>query len=129
MLMTGHLYFIGIAGHAMRGLALAARDNGYEVTGLDPSAIPPGSDWLDEHKFKWSKEFSPEQLDGVTAVIITGAHVAPDSPVIQEAQRRGIPVRSYAEFFGQLTKFETVVAVAGTHGKTTTTALIAWLLD
>lgn len=127
--MTGHLYFIGIAGHAMRGLALAARDNGFDVTGLDPSAVPPGSDWLDEHDFVWSRDFDPAQLDGVTTIIITGAHVAPDSPVILEARRRDIPVQSYAQFFGQLTKFETVIAVAGTHGKTTTTALIAWLLE
>ncbi|GAC1370999.1 MAG: UDP-N-acetylmuramate:L-alanyl-gamma-D-glutamyl-meso-diaminopimelate ligase [Candidatus Saccharimonadales bacterium] len=127
--MGGHLYFVGIAGHAMRGLALAARDNGYEVTGLDPSAVPPGSDWLDQQGFTWAKEYRSEQLDGVTDIIITGAHVTPDSPVIQDARRRDIPVQSYAEFFGQLTKFADVIAVAGTHGKTTTTALIAWLLE
>ncbi len=127
--MSGHLYFVGIAGHAMRGLALAARDNGYQVTGLDPGAIPPGSTWLDEHKFVWWTHFDPVQLDGVTAVIITGAHVTPDSPVITEARRRGLPVQSYAEFFGHLTEHAQVIAVAGTHGKTTTTALIAWLLE
>jgi UDP-N-acetylmuramate: L-alanyl-gamma-D-glutamyl-meso-diaminopimelate ligase len=127
--MTGHLYFIGIAGHAMRGLALAARDNGFEVTGLDPSAVPPGSTWLQEHKFTWWRQFEPKQLDGVTAVIITGAHVSADSPVVLEARRRGIPVDSYAEFYGRLIKDAKVIAVAGTHGKTTTTSLIAWLLE
>jgi UDP-N-acetylmuramate: L-alanyl-gamma-D-glutamyl-meso-diaminopimelate ligase len=127
--MTGHLYFVGIAGHAMRGLALAARDNGYEVSGFDPSAVAPGSDWLDEHEFSWSRQFDASQLDGVTSIVITGAHAAPDAPVIIEAQQRHIPIQSFAEFFGQLTQGEPVVAVAGTHGKTTTTALIAWLLE
>ena len=127
--MTGHLYFIGIAGHTMRGLALAARDNGYQVTGLDEPAAPPGSDWLDEHNFVWHRHFHAAQLDGVTAVIVTGAHVTNDSPAIVEAWRRDILVQSYAEFFGHLTKGEQVIAVAGTHGKTTTTALIAWLLE
>jgi UDP-N-acetylmuramate--L-alanine ligase len=124
-----HLYFIGISGHTMRGLALAARDNGYEVTGLDEPAVPPGSDWLDEHKFKWFRKYEPKQLDGVTAVIVTGAHVTNETPVIVDARRRGLPVQSYAEFFGLLTQDEPVIAVAGTHGKTTTTALIAWLLE
>jgi len=127
--MTGHLYFVGIAGHAMRGLALAARDNGYQVTGLDEPAAPPGSDWLDEHNFVWHRHFDPVQLGGVTAVIITGAHVTKDSPVIIEARRLGIHVQSYAEFFGHLTQGEQVIAVAGTHGKTTTTALLAWILE
>jgi len=127
--MTGHLYFIGIAGHTMRGLALAARDNGYQVTGLDEPAAPPGSDWLDVHNFVWHRHFDPVQLGGVTAVIVTGAHVTNDSPVIVEARRRGIPVQSFAEFFGHLTLGEQVIAVAGTHGKTTTTALVAWILE
>jgi UDP-N-acetylmuramate--alanine ligase len=127
--MTGQLYFIGIAGHTMRGLALAARDIGYQVTGLDEPAAPPGSDWLDEHNFVWHRHFDSIQLEGVTTVIVTGAHVTKDSLVIVEARRRGIPVQSYAEFFGQLTLGEQVIAVAGTHGKTTTTALIAWILE
>ncbi len=127
--MTGHLYFVGIAGHTMRGLALAARDNGYQVTGLDEPAVPPGSDWLDEHNLVWHRHFDAKQLEGVTSVIVTGAHVTNDSPVILEARRRNIPVQSYAEFFGHLTKGEQVIAVAGTHGKTTTTALIAWILE
>lgn len=127
--MTAHLYFIGIAGHTMRGLALAARDNGYTVTGLDEPAAPPGSDWLDQHNLVWWRHFDPVQLDGVTTVIVTGAHVTATSAPIVEARRRGLKIQSYAEFFGHLTTGEQVIAVSGTHGKTTTTALIAWLLD
>jgi len=126
--MKGHLYFVGIVGHAMRGLALAARELGYDVTGLDPGAEEgAGTQWLAEHKLCWSREFAPSQLEGVTAVIVTGIPV-PEA-VTGEARRRRIPIKSYAELVGELTQNKHVVAVAGTHGKTTTTALIAWLLE
>jgi UDP-N-acetylmuramate--alanine ligase len=127
--MNGHLYFIGIAGHTMRGLALAAEGLGYEVSGLDEPAQAPGSDWLDEHKIKWSRQFNAEDLEGVTAVIVTGAHVSEDYPAIKEAKQRNIPIQSYAELFGELTAGKHVIDVAGTHGKTTTTAMITWLLE
>jgi len=125
----GHLYFIGITGHTMRGLALAARELGYEVTGLDEPAIPPGSTWVSEHGFTWWREFEPGQLDGVTAVIVTGAYATNDYPAIIEARRRNIEIKSYAQLWGELTAGERVIAVAGTAGKTTTSALIAWLLE
>jgi UDP-N-acetylmuramate--L-alanine ligase len=124
-----HLYFIGIAGHAMRGLALAAKELGYTVSGFDPGAVPPGSDWLDEQGIEWFTVFEASQLDDVAKIVITGAHVSPTAEPIVEAKTRGIPVVSYAELFGELTKAARVVDVIGTHGKTTTTALIAWLLE
>lgn len=113
----------------MRGLALATRGLGYTVTGLDEPAEPPGSTWLDEHHITWWREFEPRQLDGVTAVIVTGAYATDNYPAIVEARRRHIPIKSYAQLWGELTKGERMVDVAGTHGKTTTTALITWLLD
>lgn len=112
----------------MRGLALAARDLGYEVTGLDPGAEEgDGTQWLAARQLQWSREFTPAQLDGVTAIIVTGIPV-PDA-VTDEARRRHIAMKSYAELVGELTEGQHVIAVAGTHGKTTTTALIAWLLE
>jgi UDP-N-acetylmuramate--alanine ligase len=127
--MKGHLYFIGIAGHTMRGLAQAAIGLGYEVTGLDEPAQAPGSDWLDQHHIKWTRTFQTSDLEGVTAVIVTGAHVSDDYPAIIEARRLNIPIKSYAQLFGELTVGKHVIDVAGTHGKTTTTAMIAWLLE
>jgi UDP-N-acetylmuramate--L-alanine ligase len=127
--MKGHLYFIGITGHAMRGLALAAREQGYQVSGLDEPAVPPGSDWVDEHKITWSRTYEPAQLDGVTAVIVTGAHVSGDYPPIVDAHKHKIPIKSYAQLWGELTEGAHVIDVSGTHGKTTTTALLAWLFE
>ncbi len=127
--MKGHFYFIGIAGHAVRGLALMSREHGYQVSGLDEGAVSPGSDWLDERGIPWSKTFEPGQLDGVTAIIVTGAYATPEYPAIIEANKRSIPIKSWAQMVGEMTADERSIVVAGTHGKTTTTSLIAWLME
>jgi UDP-N-acetylmuramate--alanine ligase len=123
-----HLFFIGIAGHAMRGVALAALRRGNTVSGLDENAVPPGSDWLDEHGIVWSRTPDPQHLDLVDVVIISGGLPA-DYPMLEEARRRHIRIISFAEYLGDLTTGKHVITVSGTHGKTTTTALITWLLD
>jgi UDP-N-acetylmuramate: L-alanyl-gamma-D-glutamyl-meso-diaminopimelate ligase len=122
------LHFIGIAGHTMRGLALAARELGYEVSGTDSTAYPPGSDWLDAQGLKWWREPAPEHITGVDRVIISGG-VAKDDVELVAAQQQGITIQSYAEFVGELVAAKRRIVVSGTHGKTTTTSLIAWLLD
>jgi UDP-N-acetylmuramate--L-alanine ligase len=125
----GHLFFLGIAGHAMGGLALAASKRGFTVTGLDETAGPPMSDWLTAHHLDWTTAYSSDLLATVTAIVISGHHGKPDHPVIQYAKQNNIPIMSFAELVGQLTKGERVIAVAGTHGKTTTTSLITWILE
>jgi UDP-N-acetylmuramate: L-alanyl-gamma-D-glutamyl-meso-diaminopimelate ligase len=123
-----HLHFLGISGHAMRSLALSAREQGSTVTGADAGAYPPGSDWLDEHDFTWWREWNPAHLAGVTKVILTGS-IAPDNPEVSEAQKRGIPVLSFAEYVGSQTASAHSIVVAGTHGKTTTSSLLAWIFQ
>ena len=125
-----HLFFIGIVGHAMRGIALAAIRQGHVVTGLDESVAEgdAGAAWVDAHGIDWSRTPQPSQLDGVDLVIISGGTSA-DYPMVLEAERRHIPVQSFAEYLGELTRSKHVISVAGTHGKTTTTSLITWLLE
>ena len=123
-----HLHFIGIGGHAMRGLALAARELGHTVTGTDEGAYPPGSDWLDAQGISWSRKPAKAHLQEVGRVIITGS-VPPDHPEVAEAKRLGIPVISFAELVGELTKGARRIVVSGTHGKTTTTSLLAWTFE
>jgi UDP-N-acetylmuramate--L-alanine ligase len=123
-----HLFFIGIAGHAMRGLALAAQRQGRIVSGLDEGAVPPGSTWLDEQGIPWSRKPDPKLLDGVDAVIISGG-VPADYPLLETARHHKIKIMSFAEYLGEFTRDKHVISVAGTHGKTTTTSLITWLLD
>ncbi|HEY8108984.1 MAG TPA: UDP-N-acetylmuramate--L-alanine ligase [Patescibacteria group bacterium] len=123
-----HLHFLGISGHAIRGVALAARELGYAVTGTDEGAYPPGSDWLDEQGITWFRKPTAAHLKGVDTVIVTGS-IPPDHLEIVEAKRLGIPVMSFAELVGDLTRRARRIVVAGTHGKTTTTSLLAWTLE
>jgi len=124
-----NLLFIGIVGHAMRGLALAAKRQGNTVRGLDETAEDgPATIWLATHGIEWTRKPELSLLDGVDLVIISGGSPA-GHPLIQAALARHIPVQSMAEYFGSITKDEHTIAIAGTHGKTTTTSLITWLLE
>ncbi len=125
-----HLFFIGIVGHAMRGLALAAKQAGQIVSGFD-EGVPEGDlggAWIDAQGIPWSRHADSKLLDGVDLVIISGGTPA-NYPLLAEAKRRRIPIQSFAQYLGQLTTSQHVIAVAGTHGKTTTTSLIAWLIE
>jgi UDP-N-acetylmuramate: L-alanyl-gamma-D-glutamyl-meso-diaminopimelate ligase len=126
--MAKHLHFIGIAGHTMSGLALAAKEAGYSVSGTDEKAYPPSTDFLDHNQIKWWRDPEPQHLAGVDKVIVSGG-TPPDFPELVAAQQAGIAIESFAQFWGEIIKDEYSIVVSGTHGKTTTTALIAWLLE
>ena len=123
-----HLHFLGIAGHAMRGVAMAARELGYAVTGTDVGAKPPGSTWLDTHKFTWWHTSDAKHLEGVDRIVMTGG-IPLDDPELTAAQQQNIPIVSYAEFVGELAASKRRIVISGTHGKTTTTSLITWILE
>lgn len=124
----GRLHFLGITGHAMRGLADSARGLGYEVSGTDEGAYPPGTDWLDERGITWWRESDPEHLKGVDQVIISG-HVQADHPELVAAEQQDITVRSFPELVADLVTDARRIVIAGTHGKTTTASLVAWILE
>ncbi len=123
-----HLHFLGIGGHAMRGLAGAAKQLGFTVSGTDPGAYPPGSDWLDASGIPWWRQADPRHLAGVDRVIVSG-HTQPDDPELAAARKRGLPIASFAELVGELTVSARRIVVSGTHGKTTTTSLLAWIFE
>src|ERR1700739_3480803 len=97
----GHLFFLGIAGHAMGGLALAAANRGFTVTGLDEAAGPPMSDWLTDHHINWAKLYTKDLMTGVTAVVISGHHGNLDHPVIQYAKSHDVKIMSFAQLVGE----------------------------
>jgi UDP-N-acetylmuramate--alanine ligase len=122
-----HLHFVGIGGARLRGLARLYNDRGYQIT---------GSDW------KQSKETEKlvaegiavqighraEQVGNADLVVYTNA-VGLENPEVIEAKRRGIPVLEGAQLLGKLMQeFSKGIAIAGTHGKTTTSAMTALLL-
>lgn len=122
------LHFLGIAGSTMAGIAVACRERGYEVTGTDPGAYPPVTDWLDEQKITWWRKPDATHLDGVDEIVISGGTL-PDDIELVAAHERNVPITSYAKFIGTLTAEQRSIVIAGTHGKTTTTSLVAWLLE
>ncbi len=122
------VHILGITGHAMRGVALALKKRGHIVTGTDPDAYPPGSDWLDGHSITWWREPDIKHLEGVDMVILGGG-VSPEQPELVEAVANGIEIKSYPQAVWELIKSSHRVVVTGSHGKTTTTSMIAWILE
>lgn len=112
----------------MRGVALAAVDLGYQVTGTDETAYSPGSDWLDEQGITWYQQADVAHVEGIDLLVLGGG-VATDQVELVSAQEAGIAIQSYPEFVSTLIPTDNRIVVTGTHGKTTTTSFIAWLLE
>ncbi len=122
-----HVHFVGIGGIGMSGIAEVLLNLGYRVTGSDlrPSAITSRLE-------PWGATIYPRHAaDNVKGahVVVTSSAVRADNPEIEEAHRRKIPVIARAEMLAELARLKYSIAVAGTHGKTTTTSMIATVLD
>src|SRR5216117_4264647 len=115
------IHFMGIAGAGMSGLALLARHQGAEVTGCDKD--PQGAADLAALGVVIWRGHDPGHVSGARAVVVTAA-VSREHPELEQAGALGIPVVRRADALGQAVAGGTVVAVAGTHGKTTTTVMV-----
>ncbi len=115
------IHFMGIAGAGMSGLALLARQQAVKVTGCDHD--PSGAADLAALGVEIWRGHDPEHVAGARALVVTAA-VPPDHPELERARALGIPVVRRADALGQAVAGGTVVAVAGTHGKTTTTVMV-----
>lgn len=124
----GHIHILGIAGHAMAGVALAAHKLGYKVTGTDEGAYPPMSTWLTKQGIQYWTEPDVSHLEGVTMLVLGGG-VKPHHPELMAAQDQKIEIKSYPELVDELLGKARRIVVTGTHGKTTTTSLITWILE
>lgn len=124
----GHIHILGIAGHAMAGVALAASKLGYKVTGTDEGAYPPMSNWLTKQGITYWTEPDATHLEGVTMLVLGGG-VKPHHPELMAAQDQKIEIKSYPELVSELLGKARRIVVTGTHGKTTTTSLITWILE
>lgn len=112
----------------MAGVALAAKNLGYEVTGTDTTAYEPMSSWLTEQGITWFKKADKTHLEGVDLLVLGGG-ISEDHLELIAAQDQGIAIQSYPELVSSLISTQNRIVVTGTHGKTTTTSLIAWLLE
>ena len=123
-----HVHFIGIGGISMSGLAEILLKEGFTVSGSDNKA----SDLTDQLAAHGARIMIGQRAENIlpgTGLVVYTAAIHPDNPEWQAAKAAGIPMLSRAEFLGQLMdNYARSVAVAGTHGKTTTTSMIAHIL-
>jgi len=122
-----HVHFVGIGGIGMSGIAEVLLNLGYHVSGSDlrPTSI---TEHLSALGATIHHRHSAENVAGAH-VVVTSSAVNPQNPEIAEAQRRKIPVIPRAEMLAELARLKYSIAIAGTHGKTTTTSMIATILD
>ncbi len=126
-LSIGCIHFIGIGGIGMSGVAEILHEMGYQVQGSD-IAESANVVRLKEKKIPVSIGHDAGNITDASIVVISTA-IKVDNPEVAEARRRFLPVVHRAEMLGELMRLRFSVAIAGTHGKTTTTSLIATLLD
>lgn len=125
-----NIFLIGIKGVAMAGLAVIFKKMGKNVTGVDTDEEQITDELLKKHSISYKIGFDKENLPQETDFIIySAAHGGQENPLVQSAQKKGISTMNQAEFLGKLLEqFKTSVAVTGTHGKTTTSALLSYAL-
>ncbi len=127
----GHLHFLGICGYAVSGLALCCKELGYRVSGSDEDAYPPTTETLAAAGIPFSPHHDPANLDrwGVPQLVVLGNQVQLGNPELEAAQRRRLPLLSEAAAYRGLTSNRRRAVVCGTHGKTTTSTLTAFMLE
>lgn len=123
------VHFIAIGGSAMHNLALALYHKGYQVSGSDDEIFEPSRSRLDKHGLlPKSTGWHPENISADLDYIILGMHARKDNPELLRAQELGLKVYSYPEFIYEQSKDKTRVVIAGSHGKTTISAMILHVL-
>ncbi|GIU66726.1 Mur ligase domain-containing protein [Candidatus Phycosocius spiralis] len=126
-----HIYFLGIAGAGMSALACLLQSQGHEVSGSDDGVFPPISSYLDKAGIAYKTGFDAKSLpDHIDAAIIgTSAKLRlATNPEFKELMARGVPCYNFATYLGEITKTRENLIVAGSFGKSSLTALIAFLL-
>lgn len=130
-----HIHILGICGTFMGGIAVLAKDAGHTVTGCDANVYPPMSTQLEAQGIKLIEGFDPSQTDLNPDVYVIGNVVSRGNPLMEEILNKGLPYISGPQWLaenilhpqGEPSKW--VLAVAGTHGKTTTSSMLAWILE
>ena len=124
---VGPIHFVGIGGIGMSGIAEVLLNHGYKVQGSDLKATPI-TDRLKKLGATIFEGQKAENLEGAAVIVISSA-IKPGNPELDTARAKGMPVVRRAEMLAELMRLKSNVAVAGTHGKTTTTTMVAALLD
>ena len=123
----GPIHFIGIGGNGMSGIAEVLMTLGYDVQGSDAKK----SKITDRLESLGARIFEGQRAEniGEAGVVVISTAIKKGNPELEEARRKGLPVVRRAEMLAELMRLKSNVAIAGTHGKTTTTTMVATLLD
>jgi len=128
-----HIHILGICGTFMGGIAAIARQAGHRVTGCDANVYPPMSTQLEAQGIELIEGYSPEQLsqfETMPDLFVIGNVVSRGNPLMEAILNQGLPYISGPQWLGEQVLYgRHVLAVAGTHGKTTTSAMLTWILE
>ena len=125
-----HIHILGICGTFMGGIAALAKASGFKVTGCDANVYPPMSTQLEAQGIELIEGFSPEQTKLNPDIYVIGNVVSRGNPLMEEILNQGFPYISGPQWLSEnVLQGKWVLAVAGTHGKTTTSSMLAWILE
>ncbi|MDF0533189.1 UDP-N-acetylmuramate:L-alanyl-gamma-D-glutamyl-meso-diaminopimelate ligase [Shewanella sp. A32] len=125
-----HIHILGICGTFMGGLAILARAMGHKVTGADANVYPPMSTQLEQQGIALIQGFDPAQLDPAPDLVVIGNAMSRGNPCVEAVLDNGLKYTSGPQFLHDYILPERwVLAVSGTHGKTSTASMLAWILE
>ncbi len=125
-----HIHILGICGTFMGGIAVLAKAEGHKVTGCDANVYPPMSTQLEAQGIELIEGFDPSQTSLNPDIYVIGNVVSRGTPLMEEILNQGLPYISGPQWLAEnVLQGKWVLAVAGTHGKTTTSSMLAWILE
>ena len=125
-----HIHILGICGTFMGGIAVLAKQAGHKVTGCDANVYPPMSTQLEAQGVELIEGFSAGQINLDPDIYVIGNMVSRGNPLMEEILNHGLPYISGPQWLAEeVLQGKWVLAVAGTHGKTTTASMLAWVLE
>ena len=125
-----HIHILGICGTFMGGLAILARQLGHQVSGSDANVYPPMSTQLEEQGIALIEGYDPSQLEPAPDLVVVGNAMSRGNPCVEYVLEKGLRYTSGPQWLSEhLLQDKWVLACAGTHGKTTTSSMLAWVLE
>lgn len=128
--MREHIHILGICGTFMGSLAILAKQLGYRVTGSDANVYPPMSTQLEQQGIELMQGYLPGHLQPAPDLVVIGNALSRGNPAVEHVLNNGLPYVSGPQWLAEyVLQNKWVLAVAGTHGKTTTSSMLAWILE
>ena len=125
-----HIHILGICGTFMGSMAVLAKELGHHVTGSDANVYPPMSTQLEAQGIELTQGYDPAQLDPAPDLVVIGNAMSRGNPAVEYVLNKGLPYVSGPQWLADhVLQGRWVLAVAGTHGKTTTSSMLAWVLE